>query len=201
MKISKQRLAEIIQEEYNAALEEDMKPPGEGEADRQHYARQRAGEDKMAAGQDKDREDLERYKQEVDMSLLRGDKKENWTVHYLPFDIMRNSIWAAQIVAAHDDLYQYVSSNVKPEDTVMGQECEDCQSDGDDTAKGDEFLKSVAYAYKVKDTPAGSGQASPEEMAGYESDYIDEEKSKMKISRERLMEIVQEEIIAEKDLK
>ena len=86
------------------------------------------------------------------------------------------------------DLILYVhrltSSNVKPEDTVMGQECEDCQSDGDDTAKGDEFLKSVAYAYKVKDTPAGSGQASPEEMAGYESDYIDEEKSKMKISRE-----------------
>ena len=102
---------------------------------------------------------------------MRSDKKENWTVHYLPFDIMRNSIWAAQIVAAHDDLYQYVSSNVKPEDTVMGQECEDCQSDGDDTAKGDEFLKSLDYAYKVKDTPADSGQASPEEMAGYESDY------------------------------
>jgi hypothetical protein len=112
------------------------------------------------------------------MSLLSSKKKKRGiTVHKLPFPLMKGTLWGAAIVAAHEELYNYVIQNVKDEDTVMGQDCRDCTEDGSDTAEGYEFLKSLDYAYKTKDAKPINHptQAQKDE---WESDYRNESKVK-----------------------
>jgi hypothetical protein len=158
-------------------------PAGEAEANRQYYANRDASTEREGDRVRSNRDEQEALKQNIDMSLLSSEKRERGgSLHKLPFPLMKGTLWGAAIVAAHEELYNYVIQNVKDEDTVMGQDCKDCTSDGSDTAEGYEFLKSLDYAYKTKDTPPINhpSQAQKDE---WESDYRNENKIKEALRR------------------
>jgi hypothetical protein len=190
MQISKQRLIQIIKEELGSD------PAGEAEANRKYYANKEAAEKRRMDRIYAARDEQEALKQNIDMSLLSSKKKERGiTVHKLPFPLMKGTLWGAAIVAAHEELYNYVIQNVKDEDTVMGQDCRDCTEDGSDTAEGYEFLKSLDYAYKTKDAKPINhpSQAQKDE---WESDYRNESKVKEALtSRESLEEMIKKELM------
>ena len=143
IKISKQRLAEIIKEEYNAALKEDMKPPGEGEADRQFYASRAANKPRHASSEEVEAiADLMANDPEFQMFQPFVDKFKRYS--------KSGGAAASSLEAA---LPEYISgSNItklinKAQASLTGDETPIPQPD--------------------------SPGASPEEMAGYESDYRD----------------------------